>query len=81
MDAVDGPFCGGLFGAWGAVVPPSSSGGRSSWGEDVLVSGAMGNVHRFEADVASLMVCSATAVMGAGISGFWGIGEEVSSGG
>lgn len=81
MDAVDGPFCGGVFGAWGAVVPPSSSGGGSSWGGVVLSMVGIGNVHRLEVLVPSMMVCSATAVIGGGISGFWGIGEEVSSGG
>lgn len=62
-------------------MPPSSSGGRSFGGDNVFSPVGIENIHRLEAGGASLMVCSATVVMGGGISGFCENGEGVSSGG
>ena len=70
-----------MDGDLGAVEPPSSSGGSSMVGGDVFSPVGMENIHRLEAAVASLMFCSATVLMGGGISWFCENGEEVFSGG
>lgn len=71
----DGPFLGGVRGALRVEVPPSSSGGGSLGEGGVFSTVEVGNGHRFEAGVASSMICSFTKFMDGGISGF-GDGRE-----
>jgi hypothetical protein len=62
-EVADGPFGGGVLGAFGVDVPPSSSGGMSSCAGDDFLQVGVGNEHLSEAIGASVMVCSATVVM------------------